>query len=419
MSRGSVLLLAAVVGLSTPSAWGGDGLLAGARQRTVAACRASLSMAERTGQDAGRLATIAWRGARGVGESALEAAGALRDRLHARACAAAAAAAPHRGLSLLRPPLEAARAGEGLDAWAPLDPGQIVPERLVLLVHGLDEPGSVWKQMGPALQRQGHTVARLDYLNDQGLADSGAVLAGALGELGARGARRVDLVCHSMGGLLALDALTRPGLYGGDAGGGDRFPQVERVVMLGTPAGGSWWAHLAPLADAAEHLQRWWGSPALDPRLLLGFLCDGDGNAGRDLLPGSAYLGELFSRPAPSKVRITAVVGVLAPIGPEDVRPLAECRLTQRLAGAQGARALADGFVRAAAWLGDGVVSTDSACVPGADVVRRACDHRSMVRTIGPERAVRRWLGAPQEMPPGIAATLEALSGGTDAEVQG
>jgi hypothetical protein len=43
-------------------------------------------------------------------------------------------------------------------AWGPLP--ERTPARLVLLVHGMDEPGGIWDDLAPALAAAGHAVAR-------------------------------------------------------------------------------------------------------------------------------------------------------------------------------------------------------------------------------------------------------------------
>jgi pimeloyl-ACP methyl ester carboxylesterase len=421
--RRTVILAAIGAGVLSSPAFAGDGVLARARSRTVAACHQAAGLARAAADRTGRLATVAWRESAGAVEGAwartrdgvsdaaetvAEGVSAARDRVCERACAMAEAAAPRRGVFLLKTPLEAAHDGTALDSWVALEPGTRLPARVVLLVHGLDEPGSVWAEMAPALQREGYAVARLDYLNDQALADSAAALDGSLGQLASAGVERVDLVCHSMGGLIALDVLTRNGMYAGEPAREGR-PRIGRLVTLGTPARGSWWAHFAPVADATEHVQRWWHSDAMDPRLLLGFLCDGDGGAATDLLPGSAYLAGLASRPAPH-VPVTAVVGVIAAVDERDLDALKRCAVVRWVAGEGGVDAAATGLKSAFQWLGDGVVSTRSAAIPGAEVVTAPADHRSLVRTIGAEEALRRLIGSPQEMPPGIAVTLRTLA---------
>lgn len=96
------------------------------------------------------------------------------------------------------------------------------------------------------------------------------------------GIARVDIVGHSMGGLVGLDYLKR-------LGGRHR---VRRLVLLGTPAQGTWSA-------------------------LFGLVTAPLGLASLQLLPGSPFLRELAERPLPpgaDVISIGAVRDWLAPL---------------------------------------------------------------------------------------------------------
>jgi pimeloyl-ACP methyl ester carboxylesterase len=86
------------------------------------------------------------------------------------------------------------------------------------------------------------------------------------------GIARVDIVGHSRGGLVALDYLKR-------LGGRHR---VRRLVMLGTPAQGTWSA-------------------------LLGLVTAPLGLASLQLLPGSPFLRELAERPLPDGAQVVSI----------------------------------------------------------------------------------------------------------------
>jgi hypothetical protein len=72
--------------------------------------------------------------------------------------------------------------------WTIVTDGTKLPSRIVLLVHGLDEPGDIWDDAAVALADAGHTVVRFDYPNDQRIAHSADLLAAALERLKARNA---------------------------------------------------------------------------------------------------------------------------------------------------------------------------------------------------------------------------------------
>jgi pimeloyl-ACP methyl ester carboxylesterase len=120
-------------------------------------------------------------------------------------------------------------------------------------------------------------------LNVGDIRDSAGLIARKVESIVAQtGIARVDIVGHSMGGLVGLDYLKR-------LGGRHR---VRRLVMLGTPAQGTWSA-------------------------LLGLVTAPLGLASLQLLPGSPFLRELAERPLPpgaDVVSIGALRDWLAPV---------------------------------------------------------------------------------------------------------
>lgn len=73
----------------------------------------------------------------------------------------------------------------------------------VLLAHGLDEPGNLWADLGPALEEQGYRVFEFRYPNDQPIHESTLFLAKQLAALlqAEDPPDGLHLVGHSMGGL--------------------------------------------------------------------------------------------------------------------------------------------------------------------------------------------------------------------------
>lgn len=293
-----------------------------------------------------------------------------------------------------------------LDAWVRVGADEQLGERVVLLIHGLDEPGGIWDQLAPALAQDGHTVLRFDYANDQAVTMSADEFGFALGQLEVHGVRELDLVCHSMGGLVARDWLTRDGYGAGSL-------RVETMITLGTPHGGSPWARLRGVAEAREQVQRWAQSDDLDPRRLLGYLKDGSGQAGIDLLPGSAFLKDLNARPMPEGLRVICVVArtdepstLAGTVGSASARAA-----LRDLLGEDQAGVVLDEVDRLGRELGDGVVPVSSAVMEGADeVIEVHANHRSMVRTIELNEAVRArqgWPDAPE--PPAIEIVRDRL----------
>lgn len=273
------------------------------------------------------------------------------------------------------------------DDWVDRGASRPLPADLVLLVHGLDEPGGIWDALAPAIHEAGYPVARFDYPNDQPVADSAAVMHEALVRLRAAGVRRIAVVAHSMGGLVTRDVLTRTAWQPQPT---PTTPAIPLLITLGTPHAGSPWARWQPIAEAREQIQRWAESPDRDPSLLFGWNADGLGEAAIDLRPGSPFLTDLNSRPRPPETRIVCVVAILPEL-PEDA-PMDAI----------------PGYARA---LGDGVVPAESAVLEGADRVARVrANHRSMVRPVEIGAFIRETLGvAPSPTPPAIPIVLEEL----------
>ncbi|MBL0927250.1 MAG: alpha/beta fold hydrolase [Phycisphaerales bacterium] len=302
--------------------------------------------------------------------------------------------------------------------WTPVsDDRPLNAPRVVVLIHGLAEPGDIWDDLAPALRAAGHRVVRFNYRNSQPATRSADDLAAALANLRARhGVRTVDLVGHSLGGLIARDLLTRPAHYAGRAAGHGSLPDVARLVTIGTPNQGAPLAELAALGRVRQHFSRWLASDGQDPAMLLGFIADGDGQAGRDLIPGSPYLTDLNSRPMPSGVRITVLIGRLADGAAAELAPLLDIPWIADRLGPERARLLRDQLGRASEAVGDGIVPDSSAQLPGAagaENVRTVtvdANHRTLVNRLTLVDAARRAAGRPADEPPGIRVILDALA---------
>ncbi len=256
----------------------------------------------------------------------------------------------------------------------------------VLLVHGLDEPGSIWDDLVPALHAAGHAVWELRYPNDQGIDRSAEFLAAHWPALPPD--RPVAIVGHSMGGLVARDfvsRLWRPGTPG---------PGLAGVILVGTPNQGSPWARLRVWLELRDHF------PTGEGRRfsLFAALRDGAGEAKIDLRPDSDFLRALNARPWPEGVPILAIAGRL-------VAPPA--RLAAGLATAAAdagspalGRELSGWWTTLGEDLGDGVVSLASAGLAGGPPPRVVeASHRGVLA---------RLLPADPE-PPAIPLVLAAL----------
>ena len=290
-----------------------------------------------------------------------------------------------------------------IERWTPPEDGR----RVVVLIHGLDEPGSVWNALGPALARADFPTVRIDYPNDQAIARSAEQVAGQLDRLGAgaMGISHAAIVAHSMGGLVIMDALTRPGL---DRTG---WPDVDRLITLGTPAAGSPLARFQPLTELREQAIRAMADGHLDRRDLERFAEDGRGGAAADLEPGSDFLTDLAKRDPPTGTAITAVVGRLDTPDSGEIRDEILDILPDQIGDDGAAVTLASDLGRwASHWLdraatlaGDGIVPEGSA--EGfwtEDVVRVSATHRAMIEAADCP-------ADPQHEPPAVAIVLDRL----------
>jgi pimeloyl-ACP methyl ester carboxylesterase len=280
-----------------------------------------------------------------------------------------------------------------------------LPDRIVLLVHGLDDPGGMFDDLIPSLHQAGYAVALFDYPNDGPISESADLLATQLVKLRALGTARVDIVAKSMGGLVTRDLLTRPSYYNGDGRGNETLPAIDRFIMIGTPNHGSHMARFRVLLELGEHL----------PGVLNGSLdsggadLDGRGEAGIDLLPNSTFLERLNKRPLSTHTRHTIIAGRISPFDSGDVdrwvkrmRNAADLHSApnwlRRLADndGKGLTGLAESTVSG---LGDGLVTIESARLEGVDdFVIVGGNHVSMIVNFG------------DDVPPAIPIILDRLA---------
>ncbi|MBX2883329.1 MAG: alpha/beta fold hydrolase [Granulosicoccus sp.] len=102
----------------------------------------------------------------------------------------------------------------------------IVPDEITVLVHGLWMHGAVMRAMGRMLEAHGFRTYSLsyDFLN-RSPEENAQQLYRKIGELGAR---RVNLVGHSLGGIVVLHLLHQ---YPHDG--------IGKIVLIGSPVRGS------------------------------------------------------------------------------------------------------------------------------------------------------------------------------------
>jgi pimeloyl-ACP methyl ester carboxylesterase len=167
------------------------------------------------------------------------------------------------------------RGNRGDRAHVSADAAGRAPGPPVLLIHGyLATKGSL-HLLEQHLARRGHVVLsfRFGPINLGDIRDSAGLVARKVESIIAQtGVPQVDIVGHSMGGLVGLYYVKR-------LGGRHR---VRRLVLMGTPTQGTWSA-------------------------LLGLVTAPLGLASLQLLPGSPFLHELAETPLPKGVDVISI----------------------------------------------------------------------------------------------------------------
>ena len=156
----------------------------------------------------------------------------------------------------------------------------------VLLIHGYLATRGSLHLFEQQLADRGHIVISYPLgfpVNMRDIRDSAGLIARKVESVVAQtGVTRIDVVAHSMGGLVGLYYLKR-------LGGRHR---VRRLIMMGTPTHGTWSA-------------------------LLGLVTAPFGRASLQLLPGSPFLRELEEMPLPKGVEVVSIGAIrdwLAPL---------------------------------------------------------------------------------------------------------
>jgi pimeloyl-ACP methyl ester carboxylesterase len=146
----------------------------------------------------------------------------------------------------------------------------------VLLIHGYLATRGSLHLLERHLAHRGHIVISYPLgfpVNLGDIRDSAGLIARKVESIVAQtGVTEIDVVAHSLGGLVGLYYLKR-------LGGRHR---VRRMIMLGTPAQGTWSA-------------------------LLGLVTAPLGRASLQLLPGSPFLRELGEVPLPKGVDVISI----------------------------------------------------------------------------------------------------------------
>lgn len=193
----------------------------------------------------------------------------------------------------------------------------------VVLIHGLDDPGKVWKSLAPVISSMNVNVWLMRYPNDQPIVDSSSFVFSEMRRLSQLGVEEIALVTHSMGALVSREMLTRPQIAYADAARARKVPSVTALIMLAPPNHGSQMARFRMLSEVRE---QWVYAMEGGTNLLRGIV-DGAGEARLDLIPKSPFLTTLNGRPHPDGVELLIVAGVIRPFAGDGLVSVESTRL--------------------------------------------------------------------------------------------
>jgi pimeloyl-ACP methyl ester carboxylesterase len=183
---------------------------------------------------------------------------------------------------------------------------------LVVLIHGYNSTPASLDALHKAVHEAGHPVAVFAYPNDGPLDESAALLCVELREFAAdHPDRQIDIVAHSMGGLVVRAVIEDPELDPGN---------VRRLIMVATPNQGSQLACLPGGLDCVEHL----ATRPEDglPGLFRDAAADGFNESCHDMRPGSRFLKKLNARERNPDVQYSLLIGTDGPLTPESLAEL-------------------------------------------------------------------------------------------------
>ncbi len=247
-------------------------------------------------------------------------------------------------------------------------------KKTVLLISGLDDPGFAFQELAPTLLQQGFSVYIFSYPNDQSIEASTNLLYKNLASSSIKGP--LSLVCHSMGGLVARNLLTRPDIDYSGKTKKNILPRIDNLILVGTPNKGSQLARFRILLEVKDQFYQFFqGRYKKDQKnlSLLHFLMDGTGAAGVEILPNSSFLKRLNQRNLPEDIAPWIIAGRVLPW---------DNYLCRRF--------------------GDGLVSPDSAKGIKTPAVEVPGSHLGMLRNLKP---------GTDRVPCGIPAILSLLMG--------
>jgi pimeloyl-ACP methyl ester carboxylesterase len=186
---------------------------------------------------------------------------------------------------------------------------------VIVLIHGFNSGPQQNAALMKPIHAQHFACGAFVYPNDHTIETSAQLLSQELKRFAARYPdRRVALVCHSMGGLVARACVEDAALDPGN---------VERLIMIAPPTHGTMVAHFAVGTDVYEHwINRKEGGPW---RRVRDSIIDGLGEAADELRPESKFLVELNGRSRNPQVRYSLFLGTGACLSDAQVEWIRGC----------------------------------------------------------------------------------------------
>ncbi len=179
--------------------------------------------------------------------------------------------------------------------WAKSDERQL----LVIVLHGFNSSPQRFEPLADAFRQQGLLSGTYSYPDDQPISTSANQLSRDLKNIASsQPRRRVALVTHSMGGLVARAAIEDSELDPGN---------VSHLMMVAPPNHGSLLARIAYGLDILDHAAP--ESERSDVSRFYAAIEDGLSEATEDLKPDSAFLQQLNSRARNPRVRYAMFLG--------------------------------------------------------------------------------------------------------------
>jgi len=248
---------------------------------------------------------------------------------------------------------------ESTDKPAGQQPPSDNAKDIVVLIHGLNSRPEDVIAFVPVVEQAGHVAATFRYPNDQPIDQSAKFLSDELKKIAAKYPdRKVRLLTHSMGGLVARGAIESqldPG-------------NVSQLIMIAPPNQGSSLARVASFMDCYEFFT---SSHHRRSGVLVESVSDGLGEATADLAPHSVFLDRINHQKRNPNVRYTILIGTDGPMNEDEmneirknVREYSDGNRFMRFFSSKLNNSL-ENLDEVVAGKGDGVVSCDRARLDG------------------------------------------------------